>query len=173
MKILEKYPYRVLHPKLVSIVTTVDENGVPNACTIAWSMPVSVKPPLLAIALNKKNKTTKNIKITKEFVINIPDRSKLTLVESCGEISGWEVNKFEKFQIPKAPSSKVKAPRIANCLGYVECKLYAQYDGGDHYIFVGEILHAEADERFFDQMWHDAELVLHFGGDTYGKPVKF
>jgi flavin reductase (DIM6/NTAB) family NADH-FMN oxidoreductase RutF len=170
MKKIEKYPYRLLHPKLVSIVTTLDENNIPNACTIAWSMPVSVNPPLIAIALNKKHKTTSNIEKTGEFIINIPDFSKMEIIEKCGEVSGWKTNKFLEFHIESCKAEKVKVPRICNCPGYIECKLYAKYEGGDHYIFVGEIIHAEAGEKLFDGIWgENAGIVFHFGDDVYGK----
>ncbi|MEO0246605.1 MAG: flavin reductase family protein [candidate division WOR-3 bacterium] len=170
MKKLEKYPYRLLHPKLVTIVTSIDENNTPNACTTAWSMPVSINPPLVAIALNKRHKTSANIEKTGEFIINIPDFSQLGLVEKCGDISGWKINKFKEFQIQSTNAEKVRPPRIAGCPGYIECKLYAKYEGGDHFIFVGEIVHAEVDENLFNEMWNkDTKLVFHFGGDIYGK----
>jgi flavin reductase (DIM6/NTAB) family NADH-FMN oxidoreductase RutF len=174
MKEIKKYPYRVIHPAMVVLVTTIDQRGVPNVCTVAWSMPVSVNPPLVAIALQKRHKTTKNIEETGEFVLNIPGKNLLEVAEQCGSESGWQVNKFEKYKIKHLPSKIIKAPRIENALGYLECKLYAKYEGGDHYIFVGEILLAEADEKFFTDMWsEEAELLFHYGGDVYGKTVKY
>jgi flavin reductase (DIM6/NTAB) family NADH-FMN oxidoreductase RutF len=37
-------------------------------------------------------------------------------------------------------------PILEGVLGYVECRLYATYDGGDHTIYLGEVMHAEAHE---------------------------
>ncbi|MDI6851948.1 MAG: flavin reductase family protein [bacterium] len=174
MKEIKKYPYRVIHPAMVVIVTSVDQKGTPNACTVAWSMPVSVNPPLIAIALQKRHKTTNNLEETGEFVLNIPGRNLQELAEKCGSESGWQVNKFEKYNIKALPSKLAKPPRIDGALGYVECKLYAKYEGGDHYIFVGEILLAEADEKYFTDMWKDeAELLFHYGGSVYGKTIRY
>uniref|UniRef100_A0A7C2P592 Flavin reductase family protein n=1 Tax=candidate division WOR-3 bacterium TaxID=2052148 RepID=A0A7C2P592_UNCW3 len=174
MKEIKKYPYRVIHPAMVVVVTTIDNKGIPNACTVAWSMPVSINPPLIAIALQKRHKTTRNIEETGEFVLNIPGKNLLELAEKCGSESGWRVNKFEKYNIKPIPSKFTKPPKIANALGYVECKLYAKYEGGDHYIFVGEILLAEADEKYFTDMWKDeAELLFHYGGSVYGKTIRY
>uniref|UniRef100_A0A7V3ZZF0 Flavin reductase family protein n=1 Tax=candidate division WOR-3 bacterium TaxID=2052148 RepID=A0A7V3ZZF0_UNCW3 len=171
---IKKYPYRVIHPAMVVVVTTIDNKGIPNACTVAWSMPVSINPPLIAIALQKRHKTTRNIEETGEFVLNIPGKNLLELAEKCGSESGWRVNKFEKYNIKPIPSKFTKPPKIADALGYVECKLYAKYEGGDHYIFVGEILLAEADEKYFTDMWKDeAELLFHYGGSVYGKTIRY
>ncbi len=174
MKEIKRYPYRILHPAMVVLVTTVDKEGIPNACTVAWSMPVSINPPLVAIALQKRHKTTINIEETREFVLNIPSKELLELSKSCGSISGWDVNKFEKYNIKHHPSKVVKPPKIDGSLAFIECKNYAKYEGGDHYIFVGEIVFAEADEKLFNEMWDEkAELVYHFGSNVYGKTIKY
>ncbi|HOK23561.1 MAG TPA: flavin reductase family protein [Candidatus Hydrothermia bacterium] len=174
MQEVRKYPYRILHPSMVAIISTMDLSGTPNACTVAWSMPVSSNPPLVAIALQKKHKSTKNIEETKEFVINIPGKPMLEIAKICGSVSGWEVNKFQKYHLEEQPSKAIKTPRIAGSIGYMECTLFAKYDGGDHYIFVGEIKVAEADERYFKETWNEnAELIFHYGGDKYGKVVKY
>lgn len=174
MKQVEKYPYRIIHPAMVVLVSTIDSKKIPNACTVAWSMPVSVNPPLVAIALQKRHKSTKNIEETEEFVINVPGKELLETARVCGSVSGWEVNKFEKYNITSEPSKVVSAPRISGALAYLECKLRARYEGGDHYIMVGEIKFAEASEKYFSDMWNeDAELIFHFGGDVYGKTVKY
>ena len=35
------------------------------------------------------------------------------------------------------------APLIDGCISHVECRTWATYDGGDHTIFVGEVIEAE------------------------------
>ena len=34
-------------------------------------------------------------------------------------------------------------PLLANSLASLECRPWAEYDGGDHTIFVGEVMHAQ------------------------------
>lgn len=33
-------------------------------------------------------------------------------------------------------------PLLLKCIGNIECQLWNTYDGGDHYIFVGEVVAA-------------------------------
>ena len=35
------------------------------------------------------------------------------------------------------------SPLLADCLGYVECRLVDAFDPGDHTLFIGEVVEAE------------------------------
>ena len=37
-------------------------------------------------------------------------------------------------------------PLLEGAVGWLECRIWADYDAGDHTLFVGEVLHAERDE---------------------------
>uniref|UniRef100_A0A7C4Y6J9 Flavin reductase family protein n=1 Tax=candidate division WOR-3 bacterium TaxID=2052148 RepID=A0A7C4Y6J9_UNCW3 len=172
LKEIKKYPYRVLHPKLVALISSMDEKDIPNVCTVAWIMPVSIEPPLITVALQKKHKTTDNILKRKEFVVNIPVEKQVELVKNCGSCSGWKVDKFKDFKIEKEEAKKIKTPRIKGCAGYIECELYSYFEAGDHYLFNGKILISEADDNFFGDMWNNPPILYHFGKDVYGKVSK-
>jgi flavin reductase (DIM6/NTAB) family NADH-FMN oxidoreductase RutF len=38
------------------------------------------------------------------------------------------------------------APILLGVLAHIECRLYASYDGGDHTLYLGEIIEAETRE---------------------------
>ena len=172
LKELKKNPHRVLHPKLVALISSRDEKDIPNACTVAWIMPVSIDPPLITVTLQKRHKTTDNILKSKEFVVNIPFENQIDLVRKCGSISGWEVDKFKEFKIEKEDAKRVRTPRIKGCAGYIECELYSYFEAGDHYLFNGKILISEVDSEYFDEIWHNPPILFHIGKDVYGKVVK-
>jgi len=44
-KEVRKYSYRIIHPKLVALISSLDDNNRANICTVAWIMPVSIDPP--------------------------------------------------------------------------------------------------------------------------------
>ncbi|RKY98788.1 MAG: hypothetical protein DRQ03_01345 [Candidatus Hydrothermota bacterium] len=168
-KEVKKYNYRIIHPKLVALISSIDDNNRANICTVAWIMPVSIDPPLVAVALQTRHKTTHNILKTKEFVVNIPQIQQKEIVKKCGSISGWEVDKISKFHIKLEDSKKISTPRVSNSVAYLECQLHAYFEAGDHYIITGKIIHAEADSRYFKNMWEDEPpLLFHFGSDIYG-----
>ena len=65
--------YRLLAPRPTIIVTTKSREGNVNAAPFSFTMPVSVKPPLIAFASVPTHHTFKNIEETGEFVVNIPN----------------------------------------------------------------------------------------------------
>ena len=87
--------YHLLHPKITFFLTSVDKNGRPNVMSCAWATPVSEEPPIVIVCLSKQHYTTKLIKQTKEFIINIPTKKLLKALWICGKMSGRDTNKFE------------------------------------------------------------------------------
>jgi flavin reductase (DIM6/NTAB) family NADH-FMN oxidoreductase RutF len=65
-------PLLLLHPKLVALLTCVDDAGKANIITLAWAMPVSVQPPLVVVSVGPRRYSHGLIDETKEFVLNIP-----------------------------------------------------------------------------------------------------
>jgi len=142
-----------------------------NIITLAWQMPVSHHPKLVAISISPKRFSHQLIKKAGEFVINVPPRELLPQVHFCGTVSGREVDKFSQAHLTPVPSLHLKSPLIKECLGHLECKLYKEIEAGDHTLFVGEIIEALAEERFFDQRWKTEEnsfsTIHHLGGVFY------
>jgi len=62
--------------------------------------------------------------------------------EICGTISGRKANKYEKAKLQTRRADEVSVPLIEGCLANLECKVVAEYEVGDHTLFVGEIVAA-------------------------------
>jgi flavin reductase (DIM6/NTAB) family NADH-FMN oxidoreductase RutF len=164
----------MINPGCVVLLSTAWD-GKPNVMTLAWHMPVSSKPPLLAVAVAQKHLTAEYIKSSKEFVINIPGLEMLPQVQYCGSISGRKEDKFSASGLTAKQSQKIGAPIIDECLGHIECKLHSTQEAGDHYIFIGEIVAALADPEAFDQTWlyktgKSKFTIHHLGGTNYIAP---
>jgi flavin reductase (DIM6/NTAB) family NADH-FMN oxidoreductase RutF len=134
--------YRLLHPMHTVLVTYVGKTGKPNIITLAWAMPTSIKPPLVAISVSPRRHSHALIEETKEFVVNTPTMDILDKVVFCGTTSGRSHDKFKEAGLTPIPGKKVKAPLVRECVGHLECKLRSQCVTGDHTIFVGEIVEA-------------------------------
>jgi flavin reductase (DIM6/NTAB) family NADH-FMN oxidoreductase RutF len=164
--------YRLLTPGCVVLVASV-RDGKYNVMTAAWQMPVSVNPPLVAVAIAKRHLTAEYIRASGVFTVNVPGASLLPKVHYCGSVSGREADKFAESGLTAVPGRKVAAPLVAECLAGIECRLWNTYDGGDHYIFVGEIAAAAAAEGCFDKHWlltESKSFVNHLGGPLYAAP---
>lgn len=154
--------YRMLHPKLTVLLTTIDKNGKGNVCAVAWNMPVSDEPFSVAFALDKEHLSTRNLMERDEFIFNIPGKEMLNDVWYCGTRSGRKVDKMKRFEVGEG--KRVKVPRIKGCVGYLEGKVINRIEIGECILFIGEILHYEADEKLFGEFWKEGSVLLHLGG---------
>lgn len=158
--------YHLMHPKMAFFLTSIAKDGKPNVMACAWATPVSEEPPIVVVCVSKESYTAELIRQTKEFVINIPSKRLLKALWICGKISGRDTDKFAKAELKQIMSKSLKTPRIDNCIGYVECKLWKTVDAGECYAFFGEVLSAYADDKYMKNgLWsQEAEIPLHLGG---------
>lgn len=145
------YFSRIMAPHPAVLITTISKADEPNIIAVAWIIPTSFKPPLLAISVGKTRYSHKLLEETGEFVVNIPAKELLDKVEYCGSTSGRNVNKFEKAGLTPNPAKKVKAPIIEECVAHIECRVVDRLPTGDPTLFVGEVLAAYADEELFNK----------------------
>ena len=161
--------YRLLHPKLVVLLTCVDNDGKANIITLAWAMPASINPPLVVVSIAPPRYSHGLIEETGEFVLNIPTMEILNEMFFCGRRSGRNIDKFNETGLTRLPARKVKPPVIKECVAHLECKLYKQVPAGDHTLFIGEVLAAYVNKNIFNQTYNleKANLIYHVGGKYF------
>lgn len=120
----------------VYVVTTKYENTL-NGCTVVWAAQISFTPLLLTVALAKVRYTHELITKSKVFAVNILGQNHLQTAKHFGFQSGRKVDKFANIGYEFKKSG---APILRDSIAYLDCILWASYDGGDHTIFVGEIV---------------------------------
>ena len=161
--------YRLLHPRLVILVSCVDKAGKENAITLAWSMPVSINPPMVVISIAPRRYSHQLIEETKEFVVNIPTMGIVQETLFCGRRSGRTYDKFKETRLTTLPAKMVKPPTIKECVAHLECKLEEQITVGDHTLFIGRVLTAYANKGVFDKNFDVKKVkpIYHMGGDDF------
>jgi len=161
--------YRLLHPMHTVLVSCVGKRGRPNIITLAWAMPTSINPQLVAVSIRPERHSFALIEETKEFVVNIPTMDILKATLFCGRKSGRDYDKFKETSLTPLPARKVKPPIIKECAAHLECKLHSQFTTGDHTIFVGEIIEAYADKEAFTDKYNlkNARMIFHLGGNEF------
>lgn len=164
-----QYAYRLLHPMHTVLVSCVGAAGKPNVTTVAWAMPTSGNPPLVAVSLSPQRHSHTLIEESQEFVINIPTLELLQSVYACGTFSGRSFDKFKKAGLTPMPAKKVKAPTIRECIAHIECELDSQITTGDHTVFVGKIVAAYANQGVFTERYslEAAKMLYHAGGNNF------
>lgn len=161
--------YRLLHPMHTVLVSCVGKAAKPNVTTLAWAMPTSINPPLLAISLAPTRHSHTLIEESGEFIVNIPTLEILQAVYACGSLTGRSFDKFKKTNLTQMPAKKVKAPAIRECIAHLECEVDGQFSTGDHTVFVGKILEAYADMGVFTESYDlkKARMLYHAGGNNF------
>ncbi len=161
--------YRLLHPRNVVIVSCIDKTGGANIVTLAWSMPTSSDPPLVAISVSLRRYSHRLIEETKEFVVNVPTIEIARETLFCGRVSGRKHDKFKEAPLTALRAKKVQAPIIKECVAHLECKLVQKITTGDHTIFIGEVLAAHVNEGVFDDKFDISKVnpIYHLGGDDF------
>ncbi len=144
-----------------------------NVTTCAWQLPLSKSPAAVGVALAKKHFSSELIRKSEEFIVNVPDWFLLDKVVQCGRLSGWDVDKFKATGLTPAKAKKlIKTPAVGECIGLVECSLIDVKEVGDHFLFLGEAIHAEADnDCFINDIWdtNKVDLIFHLGAKYFFK----
>lgn len=172
-KMVEEDARRLLGGAPAAIVTT-RWRAVSNAAPIAYAMPVSMNPPLIAIAVHPSRRTHDMIRYGEEFALNIPSRVLLNHTQWLGMVSNSVGDKLEASRIPSFKGSEIEAPLLEGCIGWIECTVHDSYAMGDHTLFIGKVVAAHADTDGFDfntGMWalddDEYKPLNYVGGRTY------
>jgi len=151
------------------LVSCIGKNGKPNILPIAWAMPTSHEPAMVAISISPNRHSHRLIEETGEFVINIPTLDIVKETLACGRTSGKNHDKFIETGLTLIPARKVGAPIVRECIAHIECKVRNQFKTGDHTIFVGEIVEATAEKGVFTDRYNldNAKMLFHLGGNVF------
>ncbi|WP_213959798.1 MULTISPECIES: flavin reductase [unclassified Variovorax] len=140
----------------VTIVTTRGADGKDYGLTANSFNSVSMDPPMVLWSLGKNSSSIAAFKDTDYFAVHILAADQ-EVVSNRFAKSGTD--KFAGAQVARGHG---EVPLLDGCSARFECRVAYQYDGGDHIIFVGEVLN-------FD---HFARPPLIFHGGNYGLLLK-
>ena len=121
----------------VSIVTTRDTDGKAYGLTMNGLTSLSLDPPLFIICVDNKSDTLEPMKRSGAFCINVLSAGQQDL---SNRFAKKGPDKFEGVEHGSGPTG---SPQLAGHLLAVECRVKEVHPGGDHHIFVGEVVHLE------------------------------
>jgi 3-hydroxy-9,10-secoandrosta-1,3,5(10)-triene-9,17-dione monooxygenase reductase component len=140
----------------VTIVTTRGGDGSDVGLTANSFSSVSLNPPMVLWSLAKTSSSIAAFRGAGHFAVHIlaADQDALS-----GRFASKGLDKFAGLDIGRGHDD---IPMLHDCTARFECRTAFQYEGGDHVIFVGEVVSFTHSER--------APLVFH--GGRYGMIVK-
>ncbi len=129
-----------------------------NIITLAMCHVFSFKPPYIGVGISPRRYSFGLFKESKDFAVNIPDKSMVGQTNICGTKSGRRVDKFEASGLTREPAAKISAPLIKECPVNIECVKVKELEAGDHTWFVGEIVAARRAGSYAV-----ADMLLYWG----------
>jgi 3-hydroxy-9,10-secoandrosta-1,3,5(10)-triene-9,17-dione monooxygenase reductase component len=140
----------------VTIVTTRSVEGGDIGLTANSFSSVSLNPPMVLWSLARTASSIEAFRQSGHFAVHIlaADQDDLS-----GRFAAKGIDKFAGLQIERGPGD---APLLGGCTARFECRTAFQYEGGDHVIFVGEVINLTHSER--------PPLIFH--GGRYGMVIK-
>ena len=145
--------HAVVAPTQTVIVSAYDKDGKSDACTLAFYMVSSHKPPCVTIAINAtaKRKTLQSIMESKAFVLGFPNTDQITEADYLGVESGYNADKLKNCGFTTTDARTVHAPVINEILLSLECELVHSVTVGNHTQLTGEVKNILADERILNE----------------------
>ncbi len=122
----------------VTVVTARDSDGRDHGMTVSAFSSVSLDPPLVLCCIELRTEMHPVLERAQTFAVNILSASQEALSRRFSE---RQVERFDGIGDERAQGG---AARREGALGYLECRLVARHDAGDHSIFIGEVENAEA-----------------------------
>lgn len=131
--VLRHFPYG-LH------VVTVAADGEEHGMTANWVTQAAFEPPMIALAVENASKTIGMIRDSHHFAINVLQKGQRELAGKLGRSSSQAPQKLKGVKTKPAPGANT--PVLADCLGWVECRLVTTLPAGDHTLVLGEVIEA-------------------------------
>jgi len=126
----------------VTVVTSADAKGKLFGITVSAFCSVSLEPPLIMVSIEKGTGTHHALSADGHFNVHV-------LAEGQEEISNRFASRSEdKFVGFEFAKDERGIPVIEGTLAAIKCRKFSEADGGDHTIFIGEVIESEINEGF-------------------------
>lgn len=130
-------------------VVTYRSEGASYGVTVNAFTSVSLDPPLALVSVDRRARACALIE-GNSFTVNL-------LGEDQSELA-WQFAGRPKEGLEVAWEEGEFAPRLAGCIGWIECSPWRSYDGGDHVLHVGEVENFES---------YGGEPLMFYGGKLH------
>lgn len=164
-------------PRPVAWITTISPAGVVNAAPFSAFTLLSQDPPIVLFQASQNDRekdTSRNVRLTGEFVVNIPTEHLLEQMHACSAPLPPQQSEIEVFGIETAASHTVRPPRIAAAPICFECILHRHFEIGNepHVVFIGEVKHFYVADHLYDNARIDQRKlrpICRIGGPWYAR----
>lgn len=134
----------------VAIITAEGVDGNAIGMTMSSFNSVSLDPPLVLFSVARSAYSLAAMTDAKGYGVNILGADQTDLSNRFAKALG------DKWADVELAPAQTPVPLLSGALAHFECSPYAQYDGGDHVIFVARVLSFATNP--------DKEPLVFYGG---------
>lgn len=121
------------HPTGVCVITSLDAHVAPVGLVVGSFTSISLKPPLVGFFVGRESTTWPRIMEAGHFCVNVLGKDQ---AEICRQFSKRPEDKF--CGISHRPSA-LTSPILCDAVAWIDCKLNAVVETGDHYLVMGAV----------------------------------
>lgn len=152
-------------PRPIAFVSTLSADGTRNLAPFSFFTAVSAHPPVICFSPMIKGDgspkdTLRNIRETKEFVVNIVGEEFAQQMNLTSGDYPPEVDEFEISHLTPIPSDLIKPFRVKESQVHLECRLVQIVDIGDAPMSGSAVLGEVVRFHIADAIFHDFRLDL-------------
>lgn len=118
----------------VAVITARQSDGLAVGMTMSSFNSVSLNPPLVLFSVDRRAYSLGAMLNAKGYGVNILGRQQEALSNRFAKALA------DKWTDVPHVAGYAEAPLLAGALAHFECRPYAHHDGGDHVIFVAEVM---------------------------------
>lgn len=138
----------------VTVITAKDVDQGYVGTTASSFNSVSLDPPLILWSIDKSTRSLKAYEQAEHFAVNILAADQLAI---SNHFAGQMDDKFAGVDYRL---SDFGIPLLPGCVATFDCKTAYVYEGGDHYIIVGEVLNFASDDERKALLFHRGAYAL-------------
>lgn len=130
-------------------VLTVDVEGERIGLTVGSVVSLSLEPPLVGVAVSRQAAMHELLRRAGAFALSLLAGDQ----EAVAQHFARGVPPFAHWHGIRTRESAGGAPLVEGALGWLECQLAGEHEAGDHSLFVGEVVSAEAGRSGAALVW--------------------
>ena len=123
-----------LFPTGVTLITAMDPDGEPLGITVSSFNSVSLEPPLVLFSVAYTSTSLEALRAADAFAVNVLRRSQTDI---SNRFARTETKSWDKIAYRPGLTG---SPLLGGAVVSFECRPYATHEGGDHLIFLGEVV---------------------------------
>jgi len=134
-------------------VVTVDAGDLKYALTVGSLVSISLEPALVGVSIGHASQSHTPMRDAGRFAASLLAGDQEALAQhfarSVPPIALWDGIELHESELPE--------PLLEGAVAWLECRVVAEHEAGDHTIFVGEVLSVE--------LGRSAPALVYVGGE--------